>query len=374
MSIDTARLPTGTLRTGLAVPWLTVLPLAVVLAYADGFWMLTMRGAVGAIERTQQPFDGWWRESTIALPLYVLAVLGSLTLAKRWFGPALRTTRTVLVTALLVALAGTIVGIAELVASSIYDYSLQSAQLAMMDAMHGICVASCLDQAQQSTLGALVRAVLYVGGFLLATNIVLVGWVVAMRGGRVQVARLHPDTNPLPGSGPQIDLVRLLLVAGLIASAHIHAAVIPVHLGEWPAAGGFFALLTVAEVAVAAALLAARPRRLALIAAVVVSAGPLLVWLYSRTLGLPFGPDAGISETVGIPDVVCCALEIGTLIAAVMLLRRPGWLRRRPPASAHVRGLAVVAVVAVTALGLAAVAPSWIDGASDGQPVIVMTH
>ena len=126
--------------------------------------------------------------------------------------------------------------------------------------------------------------------------------------------------------------------------------------------------------AVAAALLAARPRRLALIAAVVVSAGPLLVWLYSRTLGLPFGPDAGIAEAVGIPDVVCCALEIGTLIAAVMLLRRPGWLARRPPASAHVRGLAVVAVIAVTALGLAAVAPSWIDGASDSQPEMVMTH
>ena len=345
-----------------------------VLAYADGFWMVTLRGAVGAIERTQEPFDGWWRESTIVLPLYVLAVLGALTLAKRWFGPVLRTTRAVLVTALMVALAGAVVGIAELVTSSMLDFSLQSAQLAMMDQMHGICVDSCLPAAEQSTLAALTRAVLYVGAFLLVTNVVLVGWVVAMRGGRLRVARLQPDTGTLPAADRQIDLVRLLLVAGLIASAHIHAAVIPEHLSEWPAAGGFFALLTIAEIAVAAALLAAQPRRLAVIAAVVVSAGPLLVWLYSRTLGLPFGPDAGIPEAVGIPDVVCCALEIGTLIAAVMLLRRPGWLARRPPASAHVRGLAVVAVIAVTALGLAAVAPSWIDGASDSQPEMVMTH
>src|SRR6476661_1430033 len=171
MSIDSAPQPTRTLPTRLVVPWLTVLPLAVVLAYADGFWMVTLRGAVGAIERTQQPFDGWWRASTVVLPLYVLAVLGALTLAKRWFGPVLRTTRTVLMTALLVALAGTIVGTAELVVSSMLDFSLQSAQLAMMDQMHGICVDSCLPQAQQSTLGALVRAVLYVGGFLLATNI-----------------------------------------------------------------------------------------------------------------------------------------------------------------------------------------------------------
>ena len=374
MSIDSARQSASTMRIRLAVPWLTVLPLAVVLAYADGFWMVTLRGAVGAIERTQQPFDGWWRESTIVLPLYVLAVLGALTLAKQWFGPVLRTTRTVLITALLVALAGTIVGIAELIASSMFDFSLQSAQLAMMDQMHGICVDSCLPQAEQSTMAALTRAVLYVGAFLLVTNVVLVGWVLAMRGGRLRVVRLQPDTGTLPAADRQIDLVRLLLAAGLIASAHIHAAVIPEHLTEWPAAGGFFALLTIAEIAVAAALLAAQPRRLAGVAAVVVSAGPLLVWLYSRTLGLPFGPDAGIAEAVGIPDVVCCALEIGTLIAAVMLLRRPGWLARRPPASAHVRGLAVVAVIAVTALGLAAVAPSWIDGASDSQPEMVMTH
>ena len=373
MSIDSAPQPTRTLHTRLVVPWLTVLPLAVVLAYADGFWMVTLRGAVGAIERTQQPFDGWWRESTVVLPLYVLAVLGTLTLAKRWFGPALRTTRTVLMTALLVALAGTIVGIAELVISSMFDYSLQSAQLAMMDQMHGICVDSCLPQAEQSTMAALTRAVLYVGAFLLVTNVVLVGWVVAMRGGRLRVTRRQADTGT-PHAARQIDLIRLLLVIGLIASAHIHAAVIPEHLGEWPAAGGFFVLLTVAEIAVAAALLAARPHRFALIAAVVVSAGPLLVWLYSRTLGMPFGPDAGIPEVVGIPDVVCCALEIGTLIAAVLLLRRPEWLGRRHPASAHVRGLAVVAVIAVTALGLAAVAPSWFDGSTDSQPEMVMTH
>jgi hypothetical protein len=220
-------------------------------------------------------------------------------------------------------------------------------------------------------MAALTRAVLYVGAFLLVTNVVLVGWLVAMRGGRLRVARLDTETGT---AGRQLDLVRLLLVAGLIASAHIHAAVIPEHLAEWPAAGGFFALLTVAEIAVAAALLAARPRRIAMIAAVVVSAGPLLVWLYSRTLGLPFGPDPGVPEAVGIPDIVCCALEVGTLVAAVVLLRAPGWLRGRSPASPHLRGLAVAAVIVVTALGLAAVAPSWFDGSSESQPEMVMTR
>ena len=56
----------GTLRSRLrTVPWLTVVPLAAVLAYADGFWVIAMRGAAGAIERTQGPAAMWLRESTI---------------------------------------------------------------------------------------------------------------------------------------------------------------------------------------------------------------------------------------------------------------------------------------------------------------------
>ena len=57
-----------------AVPWLTVIPLAAMMAYADGFWMVSLRGAVGAIERTQEPFASWLRESTVLLPAFVLAV------------------------------------------------------------------------------------------------------------------------------------------------------------------------------------------------------------------------------------------------------------------------------------------------------------
>ena len=49
----------------LGVPWLTVVALAAVLAYADGFWMTSLRGAVGAIERTQETVHRWWRESTL---------------------------------------------------------------------------------------------------------------------------------------------------------------------------------------------------------------------------------------------------------------------------------------------------------------------
>ena len=113
--------------------------LAVVMTYADGYWLASLRGAVGAIERTQSPFASWLRESTVVLPVFVFAVLGALTLALRWFGPVAGRPRAVATTALLVVAAGTIVGLAAIVASSAYDYHLQSAQMRLMGVMHADC-------------------------------------------------------------------------------------------------------------------------------------------------------------------------------------------------------------------------------------------
>ena len=46
---------------GAAFPWKTVVTLAAVLAYADGYWLISLRGAIGAIERTDHPFASWLR-------------------------------------------------------------------------------------------------------------------------------------------------------------------------------------------------------------------------------------------------------------------------------------------------------------------------
>src|SRR6478735_9023548 len=89
LSIDSAKQPTGRIDARLAVPWFTVLLLAAVMAFADGFWMLSMRGATGAIERSDGAFTSWWRESIVGLPVFVVAVLGAMLLAVRLFGPVL---------------------------------------------------------------------------------------------------------------------------------------------------------------------------------------------------------------------------------------------------------------------------------------------
>ena len=342
---------------GGGVPWRTVLPLAVVLAYADGFWITSLRGAVGAIERTQSPFTDWVRESTLSLPVFVLAVLGALTLAMHWYGSSAHRPRWVLVSALLVVAAGTLAGVAELTASSAYDYHLQLHQDFMMGTMRQTCTGPCLAKADDASFWIQVRAVGWGSLILLVTNLVLVGWAAAFFGGRLKVST--PRGAGLAG-GSRTDNLRLLLVAGLVGSAVIHAAVVPEHRTEWAAAGAFFVLLTAAEVAVAA-LLMARMQATVLLAAAAVSAGPLLLWLSSRTAGLPFGPEAGAPEAVGLADCAACLLEIVTLVLSVVLLRGVGWRRRPAASSTHLVWLGLVAVVAVTAIGLAGTELSWFD-------------
>ena len=370
--------PSGAIASRLAVPWFTVLSLAVVMAYATGFWLISLRGAVGAIERTQGPFATWLRESTLALPFFVFAVLGALTLALRRFGPVLRKPRTVAATALLVVAAGTLVGVAAMVASSAYDYQLQSNQLQFMHSAHNSGAASVLAAQEQATLDLHVRGVLVASALLLVTNLVLVGWVVAFRGGRLDVSSTrHAPAVPAAATpaaegahSSRADDLRLLLVAGLFGSAAIHAAVVPEHLAEWTAAGVFFIILTAAEVAVGGLLLA-RLQPTVLLAAAVVSIGPLMLWLYSRTLGLPFGPEPGVPEAVGLADCVACVLEVGTLLLAVVLLRARGWLGQRPPVSAHARALTLVAVVAVTFIGLGGSGLAWLDVVGNsGEPSV----
>ncbi len=361
-----------------SVPWKTVMALAVVLAYADGFWLTSLRGAIGAIERTQSPFVSWLQESTVVLPVFVLAVLSAFTLAIRWFGPELRRPRTLVATALLIVAACTLVGLIETVASSVYDYHLQSQQILTMGSMSTL-PQDALAQQQHATLVVHIHGVLYIGRWLLLTNLVLVAWLVAMWGGRLTLSRQHRAPDRPTGSAGGVGAsrtqdVRLLLVATLVASALIHAAVVPAHLSEWTAAGMFLVLLAIWELAVAGLLLARLEERIMLLAAAAVSVAPLLV-LWPRNVGLLFGPDTGTADGISLPGLMASTLAIVSLVAALTLLRA-GNRPPRPPASAHVRGLVVVGLIAVTVIGLAGVGLSWFDafGISDVHPVMTMPH
>jgi hypothetical protein len=138
-----------------------------------------------------------------------------------------------------------------------------------------------------------------------------------------------------------------LLVASLAWAAGImHAAASAQHLHEWPAAAVFFAVLAVAQVGLGVWLWA-RPDGRALVAAAAGSAAVVALWAVSRTAGLPFGPEAGDPESVGVLDVLATADELLLVACAVALARGGGRVLLHP---AVVR-VALVASLAGAMLG-----------------------
>lgn len=179
-------------RARAPVPWGTVVVLAVLMAYADGFVVTAVQGAVGSISRTGSPFATWLLTSTLMLPAFLFAVLGALAFARRRLGPTLYRPRVVIVAALLVALAGSIIGTAAVAVSAAYDYRLQTEELQVSAATHGHgheaasghgACSFCTDRAQTRAVDE--RAARYASVVILGGNVVLVAWVTAMRGGRL---------------------------------------------------------------------------------------------------------------------------------------------------------------------------------------------
>jgi hypothetical protein len=174
------------------VSWTAVVVLAGLMALGDGFVLTSIQGAVGAIERAQHPFAFWVRTSALMLPVFVLSVLVALAVARRLVGPALRTPAKVVVAALLIVLAGSAVGTGEMVVSAAYDYQLQSAQGGMrMDMTVPVDPSSCTGvcAAQQSQFDLDQRAARLGSVLVLGSNLLLVGWVLALRGGRLEQTR-----------------------------------------------------------------------------------------------------------------------------------------------------------------------------------------
>lgn len=372
------------LRTGVGhprgdttVPWSTVVPLAVGMCLVDGFWATSVRTAVGAIEHTRSPFAHWLAESALLLPGYVCAVLAAVAYAAHRFGPAPGRAGTA-VTALLVAVSGAGAGTALLVWHAVQDYRSQVDQLRMMAFMSRTSDGILATQ-ERASLQLQVKAVAVGAVLLLVTNVVLLAWTIALRGGRLQVATARrPASGTLPrvrgqgrgarwsrtrvSSRSRADDLRTFLVLGLLATAALHAVVVPAHVAEWPAAGVFFVVLAVAECAVAERLFTRREVRAPIVLAAAVSLGPLLLWAWSRLTGLPFGPEPGVAEPVGLTDAAVAVLEIATLLIAGRLIAAalvPGSRREpgEPPVSSHAAWLAVTALVAVTAVGAAGSLP-----------------
>ncbi len=140
-------------------------------------------------------------------------------------------------------------------------------------------------------------------------------------------------------------------------AAAIHFAVSPEHFAEWLPFGIAFTCLAWFQVLWAAAYLVRPSGRLAR-AAVVVNAAVVVVWAWSRTVGLPIGPGPGSTEAVGFADVLSSSLEtllvLGLLSVGTPLAARAG---RRPARWGAVVVVVACLVIAATLVAMAALAP-----------------
>lgn len=163
-----------------------------------------------------------------------------------------------------------------------------------------------------------------------------------------------PQTTPMA----RATALRWTAGAGLFGAALVHAMAVPVHYEHWRAAGFFFALLAVAE-ANLAALLAVSTRRSVAGAAVALNAGTMALWAVSRTVGLPFGPEAGHAEITGTADLMATGFEAVSGLAAGLLLARSSLRVVSPRLVNHLVGASLTSVLLV-GTGVVA-APSLAD-------------
>ncbi len=219
------------IRCRLQVSLLTVGPIAVLAALAGGFIVISLQGAVGAVERVGDPFRRWLTTSALLVPVYLLAVLGAVALARWWFAGT-RFRRLLTATALATMIAATsLAGVLTVAASAAYDYRFQSARMertaatadqltadqltggkltagspsvAAPQPASSVAVSVCtVCESRRKTLEAHVRAGTLASIITLVTNAVLVMWVVALRGGQLWIdgprrAAPSPPVSPDP--------------------------------------------------------------------------------------------------------------------------------------------------------------------------------
>ena len=150
--------------------WLSVVVVAAVISFLDGFWATSLRGAVGAIERTQGPFASWLRTSTLTLPLFVGAVIVALLVARALDHRFARELATAAVAGALMVVLTTVVAMGQIAVTSAIDYRDQSQQLEARFAIHSHASAAAGAPDERDAVAGNPGDVAPVGTFAPATS------------------------------------------------------------------------------------------------------------------------------------------------------------------------------------------------------------
>jgi hypothetical protein len=153
-------------------------------------------------------------------------------------------------------------------------------------------------------------------------------------------------------SGQFSDLLRNATAIFSAGAGAIHIAVIQAHFEEYWAFGVFFAGAAWLQI-LWAIWVVARPSRVVALTGIGINGAITAVWVVSRTVGVPLGPEPGVVEEAEFVDIVATSLQVLVILGALGLLSR-GAMRRDVGRGALVSSTLVlglsVAVLATTAI------------------------
>ena len=120
-------------------------------------------------------------------------------------------------------------------------------------------------------------------------------------------------------SGHLSDVLRNCVSLLSAGAGAIHFAVIQSHFEEYWVFGTFFAVFAWLQI-LWALLLIGRPTRPVALAGIVINGVIAAVWVVSRTVGIPLGPESGTPEMAEYIDVISTVLEVLAIVGASALL------------------------------------------------------
>lgn len=147
-----------------------------------------------------------------------------------------------------------------------------------------------------------------------------------------------------------------------MGAAVVHFAVMFSHFDEYWLFGVFFLIVAWCQLAWAPIVVRIRSKAV-LLAGVVGNLAVIAVYVFSRTTGLPIGPEPGETEPVGGIDVVATILESGVVIIALALMVRA---RRARPGAVTSTVRRARLLVPATALTIVVVTSAFLTPALAG--------
>lgn len=138
------------------------------------------------------------------------------------------------------------------------------------------------------------------------------------------------DLKPCRGAREAVGSEPIRLVGALaVAAGSIHALAMVQHFSEGVLYGVFFAVVATSQLAWGTWVYRHPDKRRYLAAAAIANVSIVLIWVLSRTTGLPLGSRVGQPEVPGLIDVLATLDELGIVVFVIAILRPGGRLGTR---------------------------------------------